>query len=146
MVSGCVYDEFLQYVYTHPELTVEGLNQAYARIADSYGMELYSESSRYNWMYISHNFESPFYYISYAVSAMASLQLWAVAERDRDEAIALYNKMISLGGYDRGYCELLETLGLRVFTQDLDACVRDAYDELESLCFQYEEGALASAA
>lgn len=144
VVSGCIYDEFLQYVYSHPDMTVTEVDQAFASIARSYGMELYDASEQYQWMYVSHNFESPFYYISYAVSTLASLQIWAMAERDRDGAIALYNRMIGLGAFDLGYCQLMETLGLTLFTDDLDACLRDACGELEELCRAYDEGSLAA--
>lgn len=33
-------------------------------------------------MQVNHNFESPFYYISYAVSMLASLQIYEMAEND----------------------------------------------------------------
>ena len=144
VVSGCIYDEFLQYVYAHPDMTVDEINQAYYEIASSYGMGFFNGSMRYNWMYVNHNFESPFYYISYSVSALAALQVWALAEQDRDAAIALYNELIDYGAYDHEYCELLETLGLHVFTEDLEACIRDAYAELEDLCFRYEMNGLAA--
>ena len=144
VVSGCIYDEFLQYVCAHPDMTVDEVNQAYYEIASSYGMGFFNGSMRYYWMYVNHNFESPFYYISYSVSALAALQIWALAEQDRDAAIALYNEMIDYGAYDYEYCELLKTLGLHVFTEDLDACIRDAYAQLEDLCFRYEMNGLAA--
>jgi RNA polymerase sporulation-specific sigma factor len=41
------------------------------------------------WTYVSHNFESPFYYISYALSTLTSFQLWSMAKRDREGALSL---------------------------------------------------------
>lgn len=144
VVSGCIYDEFLQYVYAHPDLTVRELNQAYKDVASSYGMEFSGPDDAFYWMYVSHNFESPFYYISYAVSTLASLQVWAMAQTDREGALALYNDLVSRGAYDTAYCELIRSVGLRLFTEDLDGCVGAAYAELHRLCMAYDAGKLAA--
>ena len=138
VISGCIFDEFQQYVYAHPDMTVDELNRAYSDICASYGMELYSEEYRYYWMRVSHNFESPFYYISYAVSTMASLQLLPLSESDMDAALEIYNRIVDLGAYDKSYEEVLREVGLKLFTEDLDGCVKDAFDELETLCRTYE--------
>ena len=144
VVSGCIYDEFLQYAYTHPDMTVDELNGAYREIANSYGMELYSPSARYGWMDVSHNFESPFYYISYAASALASLQILELSEQDRDAALRLYNDLVRIGAYDKPYEEVLREVGLKLFTEDLDGCVAYAFNELSSLCEEYETGRRAA--
>ena len=144
LVSGCIYDEFLQYVYSHPDLNVSGVNKAFADIASSYGMECYGTEAVYSWMYVSHNFESPFYYISYAVSSLASMQVWTLAQTDREAAVALYNDLVSKGAYDVTYCQLIRDVGLRLFTEDLDGCVRDVFDEIRALCREYDRGKLAA--
>ena len=144
VVSGCIYDEFLRRAYANPDLTVNGLNRLFLEVAESYGMELYGTNASYYWMYVSHNFESPFYYISYAVSALASLQVWARAQTDRQGAIDLYNELVSRGAYNEGYCQLLRSVGLLLFTDDLDGCIRDAYGELHRLCLAYDAGELAA--
>ena len=144
VVSGCLYDEFLQYAYAHPDMTVDELNRAYKDIASSYGMEFYSLESRYYWMYVSHNFESPFYYISYAASTLASLQILSLSERDMPAAVERYNRLVDIGAYDKPYEEVLREVGLKLFTEDLDGCVKDAFDELEKLCLRYERGELAA--
>ncbi|MBQ3277082.1 MAG: hypothetical protein IJH47_08540 [Oscillospiraceae bacterium] len=138
IISGCIYDEFQQYVYSHPDMTVDELNSVYGDILSSYGRKLWSLSDRYEWMNVSHNFESPFYYVSYAASALASLQIWAKARWDRDEAMELYNDLVSRGAYDQGYCELLRSVGLVSFTDDLDACLKEAYAALEEMCLRYD--------
>ena len=145
VVSGCIYDEFQQYVYAHPDMSPDDVNKAYRDISASYGVSFRSASGAYYWMYVSHNFESPFYYISYAVSTLASLQVWALAEKDRDAAIELYNDIVSRGAFDDTYCELVRDVGLKLFTEDLDACFRDAYAALDDLCRRYDAGLMDAA-
>ena len=143
IISGCMYDEFLQYVYSHPGMSVAEVNQAYSDIAASYGKTVGGGTGRYYWMYVSHNFESPFYYISYAASTLASLQLWALAEQDRPAALALYDDIVHIGAYDMGYCELLRSVGMQVFTDDPAGCFSEAVDRLKELCLEYEYAAAA---
>ena len=141
VVSGCLYDQFLQYAYSHPDMTVDELNDVYRRIGEAYGMEFASPMERYGWMYVNHNFESPFYYISYAASMLASLQILTLSEQDRDAAIELYNRVVEIGAYDKPYEAVLREAGLKLFTEDLAGCVGDAFDELRELCEAYERAA-----
>ena len=62
----------------------------------------------------------------------------------RAAALALYNDLVHRGAYDVAYCQLLEDVGLRLFTEDLDGCIRDAYSELRRLCLAYDAGELAA--
>lgn len=113
VVSGCIYDEFQQYVYTHPGLTLEEINQAYydinAAYGYPYGIDLPNGDT--DWMYVSHNFSSPMYYISYATSAICALELWAESLADREAAVERYLTLVSLGAYDYGFSELVEQCG-----------------------------------
>lgn len=144
VISGCIYDEFLQYAYAHPDMTPEDVNRAYRDIASSYGEPLYYDADSFYWMYVNHNFTSPFYYISYAASSLASLQIWTLAEHDRPGALALYNQLVSLGAYDLEYFELMDRVGLKRFTDDLDGCMGEAYEALADLCRRYDRGELAA--
>lgn len=138
VVSGCIYDEFQQYVYTHPELTPEQLGDVYLSVRESYGQKSWNDTDRYQWIYVSHNFENPFYYISYAVSALASLQLWTMAQEDFDSAMEHYNAIVERGAYEVGYCELLRDLGMTLFTDDLDGCIAVPFHALEDMCLDYD--------
>ena len=68
-------------------------------------------------MYISHNYDAPLYYISYAVSALASLQLWTIAQEDFSAAVDCYLSILGQGAYEEGYFTVLENAGLRLFTE-----------------------------
>ena len=144
VISGCIFDEFQQYAYAHPDMTVEDVNEAYRKIASSYGEGFYRTTDAYYWMYVNHNFTSPFYYISYAASALASLQIWTMAEHDRDAALRLYNDLVDKGAYDAGYFALMDQVGLKRFTEDLDGCLMEPYKKLESLCLDYERSRRAA--
>lgn len=139
--TGCMFDEFQREVYADPSLTPEQISQTYTSVARSYGLRTYSEDATHYWMQVNHNFESPFYYISYAVSMLASLQIYEMAENDWAQAADFYNDLVSLGAFDYTYCELLREVGLECFTDGLPACVPQAVDDLEALCLAWEAAA-----
>ena len=139
--SGCLFDEFQRVVYADPSLTPEQISQTFVTIARSYGLRSFGKEFSHYWMQVNHNFESPFYYISYAVSMLASLQIYEMAENDWAAAADFYNDLVSLGAYDYTYCELLEKVGLECFTDGLPACVSQAVEDMEALCLAWENAA-----
>lgn len=139
--TGCLFDEFQRAVYADPSLTPEQISQTFVTIARSYGLRSFGKEFSHYWMQVNHNFESPFYYISYAVSMLASLQIYEMAENDWAEAADFYNDLIALGAYDYTYCELLEKVGLECFTDGLPACVPQAVEDMEALCLAWDEAA-----
>ena len=139
--SGCLFDEFQRVVYADPSLTPEQISQTFVTIARSYGLRSFGKEFSHYWMQINHNFESPFYYISYAVSMLASLQIYEMAENDWAAAADFYNDLVSLGAFDYTYCELLDKVGLECFTDGLPACVSQAVEDMEALCLAWENAA-----
>ena len=136
--SGCLFDEFQRVVYADPSLTPEQISQTFVTIARSYGLRSFGKEFSHYWMQVNHNFESPFYYISYAVSMLASLQIYEMAENDWAAAADFYNDLVSLGAFDYTYCELLDKVGLECFTDGLPACVPQAVEDMEALCLAWE--------
>ena len=139
--SGCLFDEFQRVVYADPTLTPEQISQTFVTIARSYGLRSFGKEFSHYWMQVNHNFESPFYYISYAVSMLASLQIYEMAENDWAAAAGFYNDLVSLGAFDYTYCELLDKVGLECFTDGLPACVSQAVEDMETLCLAWENAA-----
>lgn len=139
--SGCLFDEFQRVVYADPSLTPEQISQTFVTIARSYGLRSFGKEFSHYWMQVNHNFESPFYYISYAVSMLASLQIYEMAENDWAAAADFYNDLVSLGAFDYTYCELLDKVGLECFTDGLPACVSQAVEDMEALCLAWENAA-----
>ena len=139
--SGCLFDEFQRVVYADPSLTPEQISQTFVTIARSYGLRSFGKEFSHYWMQVNHNFESPFYYISYAVSMLASLQIYEMAENDWAAAADFYNDLVSLGAFDYTYCELLDKVGLECFTDGLPACVSQAVEDMEALCLAWDNAA-----
>ena len=139
--SGCLFDEFQRVVYADPSLTPEQISQTFVTIARSYGLRSFGKEFSHYWMQVNHNFESPFYYISYAVSMLASLQIYEMAENDWAAAADFYNDLVSLGAFDYTYCELLDKVGLECFTDGLPACIPQAVEDMEALCLAWENAA-----
>lgn len=90
MIDGCIYNEFCKTVYNNPQLTTEELNNLYERIAQDYGLVV---DSRY-WVDVPHNFQMPFYYLSYTSSAVVSFDLWGEFLKDEEKGKELYWKLI----------------------------------------------------
>ena len=138
VVDGCIADEFQRRVYENPDMTLEEINRLYCDICAEYGQyEPYDVD--YYWMYITHNFDSPLYYISYAASAVASLQLWQIGQTDPEEAYAIWHSVLEYGAYDEGYLTVLPACGLHPFT-DGDAVEEPceaALDYLENISRRY---------
>lgn len=90
IVTGCMEDEFQQRVYANPQMTLEQMNRLYAQLATAYGMEEVYGFSGMEWVLIPHSFQSPMYYISYAVSMVAALQLWEQQQASETRAWDAY--------------------------------------------------------
>jgi oligoendopeptidase F len=140
VVDGCVQDEFQRRVYATDEaLTAETINRIYTQVCAEYG--LYAPLSwDSTWAYIPHNFESPLYYISYATSALAALQLWDTAQTDPQAAADTYLALLQRGAHDLGYFQVLEENGLLLFNQEgaVDAICQPVFNRLETLILQSE--------
>jgi oligoendopeptidase F len=113
IIDGCIYDEFQQYVYSNNLTTVKELNEAFFNIRCEYGLE--DPNSGYtqdlSWVYVSHTFETPFYYISYAMSAIPSLEIFTDSLTDRAAAIDTYNEVVNYGT-DYSFLKLLKKVNL----------------------------------
>lgn len=81
VVDGALYDEFQRRVFEEEALTPERVNEIYASLREEYGYSP-AEGAETEWMLVEHNFSRPFYYISYGVSALAALELYALAQTD----------------------------------------------------------------
>lgn len=133
VINGCIYDEFQRRVYAQPDMTLDEINAAFAQVCREYGM---GPGQEYAWQTVSHNFDSPLYYISYAVSSLASLQIWDLSQSDYDAAVAMYMDVLGRGAYGDGYMDVLTDCGMRLFTEpgaveDICQPVLDYMERLE---------------
>jgi M3 family oligoendopeptidase len=111
-----VVDEFQHWVYEHPNATPAARDQAWCDITDIYtpgvdfsGMEEYKYT---RWYPQSHIFQTPFYYIDYAIAQTAAMQLGIMDEEDHDKALDTYIKLCVLGG-TVGILNIFRSAGLR---------------------------------
>jgi len=115
VVSGCLYDEFEQEAYAKPELTVDDLHALEQKLLAEYGLDrLYGTEP--GWVYITHLFDRPCYYISYAASALPALDIWLISLEDHDAAVDAYLKVSAVRTdawffdvlYDNHLCDLTD--------------------------------------
>ena len=134
VLEGCVYDEFQRRIYAQPDMTLEEMNRLFASIRAEYGMDVPRDED-YSWMYVSHNFESPLYYISYAVSALAVIQIWDLAREDWQAGVDAWKQVMDADARSEGYMTVLPACGLRLFTEPgaVEDICRPLLGELERL-------------
>lgn len=111
VIDGALYDEFQQRVYAEPALTAEKVYEIYADVYDGYGYSRYDGFDT-EWMDISHNFDHPFYYISYSISAVSALELFVLSQEDYAAALEKYLSAAALDLELYYFTEALEEVGL----------------------------------
>lgn len=109
-------DEFQHWVYEHPKHTAAERDQAWSRISDSYNVGLdwkgYEKAKSVRWKRQNHIFQSPFYYIDYAIAESGALQLYVTNQTDHAKAMASYMALCKAGG-SQSTLGLFQTGGLR---------------------------------
>lgn len=115
IIQGCLQDEFQQLSYAAAKdhkLTVKELNELAWRLYNEYGLETQPGAKEiYSWVEIPHTYESPFYYISYATSAVNALDILSISQEDYREAADTYMRLTALP-MDIPYQKALEQVGL----------------------------------
>ncbi len=117
VIDGCIFDELQRRIYADPDMTVEDISALYAEISADYGV-YEPTGTDYYWVYVSHNFDVPLYYISYAVSALAAIQIWDVGQTDLPAAVDLWKDVTAADPYTEQYMDVLSRCGLRLFTEE----------------------------
>lgn len=89
--TGAIIAEFEIYAYEHPDATIEELGKRYLEIYNEHGYR-YADGidHLYTWADVPHIFTSPFYYVSYATSALSALEIYAMAHEDYPMAVEKY--------------------------------------------------------
>ncbi len=118
VIIGLTVDAFEYKVYTHPDpgsLTAADLEQMMAEVCLPFGgVDYYSENItdiQTYWRMVV--VEQPVYYVSYAVSAMAAIDLYAIAQEDFDEALESYVNLSEDLDPDKGFLGNLTDSGIR---------------------------------
>ena len=128
VVFGCIMDELQYDVYTNTDNYTRGsdVTEKYDELLLEYGLtEQYTldyshllgwnyNYLEYWWSNVSHTFSQPFYYISYAMSAIPALSLYAESTEDFASAAVKYNIVQYYGNGNSGYTfeEILDKAGI----------------------------------
>lgn len=114
---GCLVDHFQHWVYANPTATSKERNSMWVELEGLYlpwresdGFAA-AEQGRV-WQFQRHIYESPFYYIDYALAQTCALQYWKWSQTDRASAFASYLKICDIGG-SKPFLEIVEAGGLR---------------------------------
>lgn len=124
--QGAMYDEFQQRVYSEENLTADKVTEIFKDVYRDYGCPLYA-GYEYEWATVLHNFEFPFYYISYGVSAVPALEIYAELQQDPAAAVDTYLTVAAMDPEMWYFAEAMEEAGLReVFDAATIAYVAEA--------------------
>ena len=111
VVDGCLYGEFQVEFFDMEDPTLQDVNRLFRTLAQEYGYVYATDSDEaYDWVEVNHTFESPFYYISYATSALSALDLFLASQDDYQGAVDTYLNLIRLSD-ESGYRETMARAG-----------------------------------
>lgn len=109
-------DAFQHWIYTHSGHTRAERSAAWLALMDRFGGDVDwkgHEDARANlWHRQLHIFLHPFYYVEYGIAQLGALQVWANSKRNKSEALASYQRALSLGN-SRPLPELFAAAGCK---------------------------------
>lgn len=114
----CIIDEFQEEVYSHAEYGPEDYKKVWKKLEEIYlPYRCYGEDSFFNkgtfWYKQLHLFQSPFYYIDYALAQTSALQLFIqINEYGEKTAWENYLKLCCIGGWEP-YLEMIKQGGIQ---------------------------------
>ena len=129
VIVSTIVDEFEEAVYTG-NVDMSRPDDAMDRIAEGYGGKVFLreyllDDINLYWKYVV--VESPVYYLSYAISGMASLSLYTVAAEDYARGQSVYCSLVEEADLSGSFEEILADAGL---ASPFDA---ELYQALQSL-------------
>ena len=130
VLDGALYDEFQRRAYAEPDLTGERAAELYGEVCDDFGCYDGSGEFAYDWVWVSHNFDNPFYYISYAASALGALELYDLLCADFDAAADKYLEICGMDTEYYYYTDALEEAGLHsIFDESAYAEIAETVEQ-----------------
>ena len=103
IARGALFDEWQRELYTNTDYYAEDttrITDLYEELVQAYGLSAYYEDNgqgdyyKYNWALVPHTFNSPLYYLSYAMSAVPALSIYEKAYSDRSGGLDSYRKVL----------------------------------------------------
>jgi len=110
-----IVDAFQQWVYTHPQHSVEERFAAYLDLHKRFSGDIdwsnLEHLRKLGWMMQLHIFEVPFYYIEYGMAQLGALSIYMNYRKDKAKALRQYQAFLELG-YSRPVREIYQTAGI----------------------------------
>lgn len=127
---GCAVDHFQHWIYAHPDATPAERNEAWREMEGTYMPWRTADDVPYaqegtQWQFQRHIYESPFYYIDYALAQTCALQYWKRSLEDRDKAFADYLRICDIGG-SMPFLDIVKAGAL--VSPFADGCLKDIVD------------------
>ena len=107
VLDGCIFDDWQREIYANPDMTLDEINECFRQTELNYGASYYT-GLEYVWCDIPHNFESPMYYISYAISAFGALQIWSLSREHYEEGSDSLGVPDQTGPYEEDYDSVMK--------------------------------------
>ncbi|MCT4784798.1 M3 family metallopeptidase [Exiguobacterium aestuarii] len=100
--SVFIVDQFQHNLYD-AEKNMDPFNEIFERLVDQYETDLIdwndvSDLKGKQWMRVIHLFETPFYYIEYALAQIAALRMYMQYRQHPDDTLNKYKNALALGG------------------------------------------------
>jgi M3 family oligoendopeptidase len=116
---GVSVDEFQHWVYANPEATPDERDAEWSKLEEKYtpwkvrlesGMPFLAKGRR--WLYQTHIFEVPFYYIDYTLAQVLAFEFFNLDRKNHEKAWKKYVKLCKMGG-KYPFCTLIKKDGLK---------------------------------
>ncbi|CAI8946464.1 M3 family oligoendopeptidase [Bacillus mycoides] len=134
-----VVDQFQQWLYTTPDHTHEDRKLTFQRILEKYESDIVNwegveEWKKLQWLDVIHLFETPFYYIEYAIAQLGSLQLYRNFKKDPRKTIKQFTEALSLGS-SKSVSEIYRVAGIEfnISEQNIKDLMEFVENEINSL-------------
>lgn len=130
---GVAVDEFQHVVYENPQLSPAERDAVWLKLEKTYlphrdhGGIAHLAKGRF-WHKQSHIFNSPFYYIDYALAQICAFQFWAKDRKDHNTAWADYLRLCRAGG-SQSFLGLVKLANLKSPFED--GCVKSVVGEIQ---------------
>lgn len=116
VLTGACFNEFEEFAYTTENLNAEMLRNKFSEICREYKLNLDDDY----WTEVWHLYNSPLYYLSYSISAMASLSQLDNINHDYRKAVDNYLTLTSYDEVEFEFMELLERSNMPdIFDKDV---------------------------
>ncbi|UWD48428.1 peptidase M3 [Clostridioides difficile] len=114
IIDACLYDEFQEIIYKNPYMSLNDINRLFFDLEEEYGVsnKILKDKNAPFWILVSHNFQVPFYYLSYGLASDVSLQIWELSQDDYRKAVNVYMDFLNQNT-DARFKDVVEKVNLQ---------------------------------